>query len=311
MGKTARVVIFFLAIAFAGFALPARGAQVPDLKSSAALIIDEETGEVLYGKNVDAVVSIASITKLMTAMVVLDAGLSLEESITLTAADGKVGQSRIRSRLVVGAVLTRREVLQLALMASENPAAAALGRTYPGGMEAFVEAMNAKARALDMTDSRFAEPTGLSSENVSSAGDLAKLVRAATGYPLIADYSTLPRAEYNVRGRRTAFVNTNGLVRNSNWEIGLSKTGYIAAAGQCLVMQVKVAARSLIIVLLDSVGKLTRIGDAHRIRQWLEPGFLAPAGAIKPVARPRPPAIRPQQIATRRVGAELDPPLPH
>src|SRR5262245_35458131 len=279
-----RLVAVAAAIACGGLAVPGFAAQAPDLKSSAALIIDEETGEILYGKNEAVVVPIASITKLMTAMVTLDADLPLDEAITITAEDAEAGTAKRRARLAVGATLTRAELLQLALMASENRAAAALGRAYPGGMSAFVDAMNAKAHELEMTGSRFVEPTGLSSDNVSSAGDLAKLVRAAKGYPLIAEYSTTPSAEVTIRGRRVAFVNTNGLVRSSNWEIGLSKTGFINAAGRCLVMQARVATRSLIIVLLDSVGKYTRIGDANRVRQWLEPGFTPPVVAVRHVA---------------------------
>ena len=178
-------------------------------------------------------------------------------------------------------------------------------------MTAFVNAMNAKAHELEMRDSRFTEPTGLSSENVSSAGDLAKLVRAAKAYPLVAEYSTMPNGDYTIRGRRVAFVNTNGLVRGGSWEIGLSKTGFINAAGRCLVMQAKVATRSLIIVLLDSVGKYTRIGDANRIRQWLEPGFAPPVAAAKPRAKAKQPAaVRTQRTPNGRVRAELQPPKP-
>jgi serine-type D-Ala-D-Ala endopeptidase (penicillin-binding protein 7) len=297
---------------WAGVLTPAQASEVPDLKSAAALIMDAETGEVLYGKNEAAIVPIASITKLMTAMVTLDAGLPLDEPITVTAEDAEAGTAKRRARLAVGATLTRAELLQLALMASENRAATALGRVYPGGMDAFVSAMNAKAHELEMTDSRFVEPTGLSSENVSSAGDLAKLVRAAKGYPLIAEYSTMPNADYTIRGKRVAFVNTNGLVRGGNWEIGLSKTGFINAAGRCLVMQARVATRSLIIVLLDSVGRYTRIGDANRIRQWLEPGFAPPVvAATKPRAKAKQPAaVRSQRTASGRVRAEFEPPKP-
>jgi D-alanyl-D-alanine endopeptidase (penicillin-binding protein 7) len=306
-----RLKAWAAAVACAGAVCAASAAEVPTLKSAAALIIDEETGEVLYGKNESAVVPIASITKIMTAMVTLDAGLALDEPITLTADDAEAGAAKRRARLPVGATLTRAELLQLALMASENRAAAALGRAYPGGMDGFVSAMNAKAQELEMTGSRFVEPTGLSSENVSSAGDLAKLVRAAKAYPLIAEYSTMPSGDYTIRGRRTAFVNTNGLVRGGNWEIGLSKTGFINAAGRCLVMQAKVATRSLIIVLLDSVGKYTRIGDANRIRQWLEPGFAPPVAAAKPRASAKQPAaVRTQRTPNGRVRTELAPPKP-
>jgi D-alanyl-D-alanine endopeptidase (penicillin-binding protein 7) len=264
------------------------------LRSAAVLVIDAETGEVLHAKNAGAVVPIASITKLMTAMVTLDAALPLDEPITITTDDAQAAQSKRRARVPVGATLTRAELLQLALMASDNVAAVTLGRAYPGGMDAFAAAMNAKAHELEMTGSRFVEPTGLSSENVATAEDLAKLVRAAKGYPVIAEYSTTPNADFTIRGRRVAFANTNGLVRGGTWEIGLSKTGFINAAGRCLVMQATVATRSLIIVLLDSVGKYTRIGDANRIRQWLEPGFLAPA-------EPRSAAARPKTVAKAQV----------
>jgi len=255
------------------------------------------------------VVPIASITKLMTAMVTLDAGLMLDEEIKMTADDAEAGQARMRARLPVGVTLTRAELLQLALMASENRAAAALGRTYPGGMDAFVGAMNAKAHELEMTGSRFVEPTGLSSENVSTAEDLARLVRAAKDYPLIAVYSTTATAEFRIGKRKVAFANTNGLVRANDWEIGLSKTGFINAAGRCLVMQAKVAARSVIIVLLDSVGKYTRIGDANRIRQWLDPSFSPPVAAVaKGSARPRAAAAPgPQRGADTRVRKQLRP----
>jgi D-alanyl-D-alanine endopeptidase (penicillin-binding protein 7) len=175
-----------------------------------------------------------------------------------------------RSRLEPGTILTRDELLCLALMSSENRAAAALGRTYPGGREAFVAAMNAKAAAIGMTDSNFVDPTGLSAGNVASARDLAKLVRAAHEYPLIREYSTRERHTVTVRGRPLAFRNTNGLVRSTQWEIGLSKTGYISEAGRCLVMHVRLASKDLIVVLLDSWGKQSRIGDANRIKRWLE-----------------------------------------
>jgi len=271
--------------ALAGWVAGATAAEEPTLRSAAVLVIDAETGEVLHAKNAGAVVPIASITKLMTAMVTLDAALPLDEPITITTDDAQAAQSKRRARVPVGATLTRAELLQLALMASDNVAAVALGRAYPGGMDAFAAAMNAKAHELEMTGSRFVEPSGLSSENVSTAEDLAKLVRAAKGYPVIAEYSTTPNADFTIRGRRVAFANTNGLVRGHTWEIGLSKTGFINAAGRCLVMQATVATRSLIIVLLDSVGKYTRIGDANRIRQWLEPGFFAPAEPRSAAAR--------------------------
>jgi D-alanyl-D-alanine endopeptidase (penicillin-binding protein 7) len=294
------VASILAATALAGWGMVATAADEPALRSAAALVVDADTGEVLHAKNADAVVPIASITKLMTAMVTIDAILPLEESITITAEDAQAAKSKRRARVPVGATLTRGELLQLALMASENVAAVALGRTYPGGMDAFVAAMNTKAADLEMTGSRFVEPTGLSSENVATAGDLAKLVRAAGEYSRIAEYSTTPSAEYTIRGRRVAFANTNGLVRGNSWEIALSKTGFINAAGRCLVMEAKVATRTLIIVLLDSVGKYTRIGDANRIRQWLDPDFLAPAEPRARAARTKT-AAKPQRATETRV----------
>lgn len=294
-----RIASILAAAALAGWGALAAAADEPALRSAAALVVDADTGEVLHAKNADAVVPIASITKLMTAMVTIDKVLPLEESITITAEDAQAAQAKRRARVPVGTTLTRGELLQLALMASENVAAVALGRTYPGGTDAFVAAMNAKAAALDMAGTRFVEPTGLSSENVSTAGDLAKLVRAAAEYARIAEYSTTPSAEYTIRGRRVPFVNTNGLVRGNSWEIGVSKTGFINAAGRCLVMEAKVATRTLIIVLLDSVGKYTRIGDANRIREWLEPGFLAPAEPRERAARTRA-APKPQRAVEVR-----------
>lgn len=308
--KTLRRLVLALAmLALAGWLSGATAAEEPALRSAAALVIDAETGEVLHAKNADAVVPIASITKLMTAMVTLDADLPLDQAITITAEDAQAARAKRRARVPVGTTLTRAELLQLALMASENVAAVALGRAYPGGMDAFVTAMNAKAHELEMTGSRFVEPTGLSSDNVATAEDLARLVRAAREYAAIAEYSTTPSAEYSIRGRRVAFANTNGLVRGANWEIGVSKTGFINAAGRCLVMQATVATRSLIIVLLDSVGKYTRIGDANRIRQWLEPGYAAPAEPRARSARTK--AVgKPQRAPEARVRTQSAAPMP-
>lgn len=239
-----------------------------DLKSSVALVVDQDTDQVLFSKNPQAVLPIASITKLMTAMVVTEAGLDLHEPVTVTAEDIDTEKGS-RSRLKVGTQLTRGEMLHLALMASENRAANALGRSYPGGLPAFVAAMNATAQRLGMSDTRYVEPTGLSSQNRSSARDLTLLVKAAYAHPLIRDLSTTPEAEFPVGSKPQHFRNTNGLVRNPAWEIGLQKTGYIAEAGRCLVMQAQLAGRKLIMVLLDSAGKYSRIGDAERIRRWL------------------------------------------
>jgi len=243
------------------------------LRSAAALVIDQEGGQLLYAKNTEAVMPIASITKLMTAMVTLDSGLSLDETITIDREDVDLLKGT-RSKLKLGVSLTRREMLRLALMASENRAAAALARSYPGGTAAFVQAMNQKAKQLGMRDTRFLDPTGLNPGNVSTALDLAYMVNAGYHYPIIRDFTTTEQVRLafeGVRRQRTlAFRNSNGLVRGGEWEIGLSKTGYISEAGRCLVMQARIAAKPVIIVLLDSWGKFTRIADANRIKRWVE-----------------------------------------
>ena len=312
MRRMIRLAALGAFVACAACAVAVRAAEAPDLKSAAVLIIDEETGEVLYNKNADAVVPIASITKLMTAMVVLDAALPLNEEIQITQDDiATTRGARVKAGLARGMRLTRDELLRLALMASENRAAAALGRTYPGGTEAFVQAMNEKAAMLELYETRFVEPTGLASANVSSAADLAKLVVAAKSYPLISEYSTAPSATVRVGKRSATFVNTNGLVRSSSWEIGLSKTGFISEAGRCLVMQARMAARSVIIVLLDSVGKYTRIGDANRIRQWLESGQVVPVSMVRAAAPSKHSRPKPKQPAAgTRVRVEFKPPAP-
>ncbi len=271
----ALVFVLFITIGFAQ-AQEARPHKAVYLRSSSALVLDADTGEVVIDKNADAVTPIASITKLMTAMVILDRNLDLDQRIVLSRQDND-SLKGTRSRLHPGNVLTRRELLLLALMSSENRAAAALGRTYPGGIEPFVAAMNAKARALDMKDSRFVDSTGLSPQNVSSARDLVKLVRAAHGYSLIREFSTRDRASVRVndRGRPLGFHNTNGLVRAHRWDVELSKTGYISEAGRCLVMRVKLASKDLIVVLLDSWGRQSRIGDANRIKKWVETNATA------------------------------------
>jgi serine-type D-Ala-D-Ala endopeptidase (penicillin-binding protein 7) len=260
------------------------------LRSAAAIIQDQETGEILYGKNASAVAPIASITKLMTAMVVLDAGLDMQEAITISGEDMDSLRGT-HSRLKPGASLSRDELLRVALMASENRAAAALGRTYPDGIEAFTRAMNHKAQMLGMNDSRFDDATGLSSANVSSAEDLVKLVRAAHQYDLIRSYTTMTGHEVHLAGRPLVYRNTNRLVANGSWNIGLSKTGFTNDAGRCLVLQAKFAQRRVIIVLLDSWGKLSRIGDANRIRAWLEAGARPQSGGVhKAAQRSRKPA---------------------
>ena len=249
-----------------------------DLKSSVALVIDQDTNEVLFSKNPAAVLPIASITKLMTALVVSESGQSLDDVLTISQDDIDTEKGS-RSRLAPGVQLTRGEMMHLALMSSENRAANALGRHHPGGLPAFVEAMNRKAVLLGMRDTHYVEPTGLSSRNQSSAQDLAVLVRAAHKVPLLRELSTSHEAQVAVGHRVMQFRNTNGLVSNPMWEIGLQKTGYIAEAGRCLVMQAHMAGRKLIMVLLDSTGKYSRIGDAERIRKWL-------GTAVSPVTVP-------------------------
>ncbi len=244
------------------------GGDALDLKSSVALVLDQDTNEVLFSKNPQAVLPIASITKLMTALVVTESNLPLDELLSISADDVDTGKGS-RSRLQVGTRLSREEMLHLALMASENRAANALGRHYPGGLSAFVAAMNRKAQALGMKDTHYVEPTGLSSRNQSSATDLAVLVREVDKHTLIRQLSTSPEREVAVGSRNVHFRNTNGLVRSGEWDIGLQKTGYITEAGRCLVMQAQLSGRKLIMVLLDSAGKYSRIGDAERIRKWL------------------------------------------
>lgn len=269
----ALIAMLALSIGFAQAKGPAKGeARDGDkllLRSSVALVQDAASGETLYAKNQDAPVPIASITKLMTALVILEHKLDLSQRVVISDEDTD-SLKGTRSRLRAGSVFTRDDLMLLALMSSENRAAAALGRTFPGGTPAFVAAMNEKARALGMADSRFVDSSGLSPGNVSSAMDLARLIEAAHGHPVIREYSTRESAKVHVFGREQGFRNTNGLVRSVNWDIGLSKTGYISEAGRCLVMRVRVASRELIVVLLDSWGKHSRIGDANRIRKWLE-----------------------------------------
>jgi D-alanyl-D-alanine endopeptidase (penicillin-binding protein 7) len=240
-----------------------------DLKSSVALVVDQDTKEVLFSKNESAVLPIASITKLMTGVLVSEAHLPMDENITITQADVDTEKGS-SSRLRVGAELSRGELLHLALMASENRAAHALGRTYPGGLPTFVGLMNNKARLLGMHDTQYVEPTGLSSKNQSSAKDLATLVNYAYSDPVLRELSTSTGYQVEVGNRTLQYNNTNRLVKNPSWDIGLQKTGYITEAGQCLVMQAKIAGRKLIMVFLDSAGKLSRIADAERVRRWVE-----------------------------------------
>ena len=250
------------------------GQDALDLKSSVALVIDQDTREVLFSKNDRAVLPIASLTKLMTGVIISGAKLPMDEMITVTQDDVDT-EKHSSSRLRVGTTLTRGEMLHLALMSSENRAAHALGRTYPGGMTTFVSLMNAKAKMLGMTGTSYVEPTGLSSLNQSSAQDLATLVNAAHGDPTLRELSTSTGYQVAVGNRTLQYNNTNRLVKNPEWEIGLQKTGYITEAGQCLVMQTKIAGRKLIMVFLDSAGKLSRLGDAERVRRWVESNPVA------------------------------------
>jgi D-alanyl-D-alanine endopeptidase (penicillin-binding protein 7) len=252
-----------------GIAPKARTAAQPDLKSASVLVLDTQTSTVLLARKADEAVPIASITKLMTSLVVLEAKQPMDEVITINAEDLQATRGN-RSHLAANTRLTRAELMHLALMASENRAANALGRSYPGGLPALITAMNAKAVALGMSHSHFVEPTGLSSQNVASPQDLSRLVTAAAQQPALRRYST--DAKYSIRAgkREVQFVSTNPLVRSSGWDIALQKTGYISEGGKCLVMKTIIEGRDVIIVLLDSFGKYTRIADARRIRKWME-----------------------------------------
>ena len=240
-----------------------------DLKSSVALVIDQDTNEVVVSKNSEAVLPIASLTKLMTAMVMVEAKLPMNDTVTVTPEDVDT-EKNSTSRLTVGTALTRGELLHLALMSSENRAAHALGRTFPGGLMAFVSAMNTKARSLGMADTRYVDPTGLNSGNQSSARDLVSLVKAAYQQPLIRELSTSHEHAVRLGTRQVQFRNTNSLVRNPAWDIGLQKTGYIVEAGRCLVMQAQMSGRKFIMVFLDSTGKYSRQADAERVRRWIQ-----------------------------------------
>ena len=252
----------------------------PDLRSSSALVLDTTHQSVLYSRKADMAAPIASITKLLTVLVVADAGQPLDEPIELTTEDRIVGKGA-SSRLLLGTTLTRGDLIHLALMSSENRAAHALGRNYPGGLPAFVQAMNAKARKMGMTSAHFVDPAGLSCDNVASAEDLSKLVVAASENPVIREYSTDPGYEVRVGRKMLQFHNTNALVNNPTWNIIVQKTGYISEAGRCLVMQAVIQGRTVVIVLLNSVGKNTRVADAVRIRRWMEAKLLTTGPADK------------------------------
>ena len=241
----------------------------PKLRSASVFVTDPSNGKVLYEKNANAVVPIASITKLMTAMVVLDAKLKMGKKLTVTKKDIDT-LKKSGSRLKVGTKLSRKDMLRLALMASENRAASALSRYYPGGRKAFVAAMNKKAQKLGLNKTHFKDSTGLNWANVSNAHDLARMVTAAHKYKLIRKFTTTAKYTLTINRKKETFRNTNKLVRKSDWDISISKTGYIKEAGRCLVMQAKVAKKPTIIVLLDSQGSMTRIADAKRLRYWIE-----------------------------------------
>jgi D-alanyl-D-alanine endopeptidase (penicillin-binding protein 7) len=238
-----------------------------DLKSSVALVLDQDTNEVLLSKNPQAVLPIASITKLMTGLLIVEAQQPMDEKITITQ-DDRDTEKGTGSRLAFGTTLTREELLHLALMSSENRAAHALARNYPGGLDAFIPAMNRKAQELGMVDTHYVEPTGLSSHNQSSAEDLARLVKVAELEPVLREFTTSKEASFRIGRRQMAFHSTNGLVREGKWDIGLQKTGFINEAGKCLVMQAKLAGRKLIMVFLDTTG--ARTADPERVRRWLD-----------------------------------------
>lgn len=265
------------------------------LRSNVAFVLDQNSSEVLFEKNANVALPIASITKLMTGLVVVEAGQDLNETLTITNAD----VDRLKyssSRLPVGARMTRNNLLHIALMSSENRAAAALGRNYPGGTQAFVAAMNAKAKELGMNDTRYVDSSGLSSQNVSSARDLAKLVAFAHQKPLLRQYSTDPNWVVEASGRPMRYSNTNYLVALPDWNIGLQKTGFINEAGRCLVMQAMIQGRNVIMVFLDSKGKMSRTADAGRMRRWLE--ALTPDSIVPPVHAAAPAAGNPTSFST-------------
>jgi D-alanyl-D-alanine endopeptidase (penicillin-binding protein 7) len=267
-----RLPIRALASLFLGFLAlqaAAKNTGEPKLKSSSVLIVDQSDSSVLYSRNSDVAAPIASITKLMTALVVLDAQQPLDERIQITEADRDFPKSSF-SRLTVGTTLTRGDLMHVALMSSENRAAHALGNNYPGGMPAMVAAMNAKAKALGMINAHFVDPTGLSSLNVASPDDLSKLVIAASKNSTIREYSTDRNYAVRVRKHLVEFHNTDKLVANPTWNIIVQKTGYISEAGKCLVMAAVIEGRSVVIVLLDSFGKYTRVADAQRVKTWME-----------------------------------------
>ena len=257
----------------------------PNLLSQAALIVDARSGESIYAKNANTVTPIASITKLMTAMIVLDAQQNLDQMLTVDIEDLDYLKAS-RSRLSIGSELTRREMLQLSLMSSENRAASTLGRFYPGGLKAAVAAMNARAKSLGMSNTRYVDTTGLSPENVSTARDLVTLVQSAQTYTLIREYSTQSDQYVQIptTGQTLHYNNSNALVKSDGWSISVQKTGFIREAGRCVVMLAQIAQRPVVLVLLDSVGKFSRLGDANRVKTWIETGEVLAIPVPKPKA---------------------------
>lgn len=282
-------IVFAIFLAGPAFAAPDLDVAKLKLMSANVVVLDAEAGTPVYAKAADEVTPIASLTKLMTAMVVLDANQPMDEQLEVDMDDFDYIKGS-RSRLRMGVTLSREEMLRLALMSSENRAASSLGRHYPGGQLAFVAAMNGKARALGMTNTHYDDATGLSPKNVSTANDLAKLVRAAADYPQIRDFSTTPAhmVEVQSTGQTLGFNNSNALVKNDAWDIQLQKTGYIREAGRCVVMLATIASKPMVIVLLDSIGKLTRVADAQRVKHWLETGESLPATMFRQVAQKAP-----------------------
>lgn len=269
-----------------------------ELASGSALLVDLKTNEVLYSSNPDMVVPIASVTKLMTAMVVLDAKLPLDQRLPVTIREAKEMQG-VFSRVRIGSEISRREMLLLTLMSSENRAAASLAHHYPGGYRAFIQAMNNKARKLGMAHTHYVEPTGLSEQNVSSANDLVKLLKASQAYPLIEQFSTTKEKTVAFRkpNYTQGFRNTNALVRKPDWSIQLTKTGFTNAAGHCLVMRTVMDQREVAFVVLDAFGKYTHIADASRLRKWLETGKVT---AVAPAAL----AYKQQKMAQRQLAGQ-------
>jgi D-alanyl-D-alanine endopeptidase (penicillin-binding protein 7) len=273
--KKIRHLLFYLFLSLTLFFAPVYAKDLkPNVKSSIAMIVHQETGEIIYQKNAYSKAPIASLTKIMTAMVVLDSGINLNEEVKITSADiDRI--KRTGSRIPLGARLTRYELLKFALIASDNRAASALSRSYPTGQKGFIDAMNVKAKQLGMFNTVFIDPTGLNKNNVSTARDLVRMVQAAYQYPEIRNLTTQSKGEinYGKRNYKIGFVNTNRLVRKGDWDIGLSKTGFIREAGRCLVMQVMVKDDPVIMIFLDSYGKLTRFADAKRVKKWMEKNY--------------------------------------